>query len=192
MYDFFEILASILGGYSTLIIVRIILSWTGVRRGYNAFLDLLMDLTDPFLNIFRRLPLSIGFIDFSAIVALFALQMLQNLLRSLAVGQPIKPQFFISFLLITLWNILQSILFFLGLMILIRLISLIAFPHSQHRFFMQLDSLLYRIVGRLVGIFTSRRLKYRTGLIISLACIIGFYFILLFFLSLLGFFFAGL
>lgn len=65
--------------YSFLLLVRIILSW--VRVDYrNAWVRLLVKLTDPFLDPFRRLIPPIGGIDFSPILAFMVLNMLGNVL----------------------------------------------------------------------------------------------------------------
>ena len=44
------------------------------NRYFNAVLDFLRDVSEPYLRIFRRLPLRIGAFDFSPIVALLVLR----------------------------------------------------------------------------------------------------------------------
>ena len=50
----------------------------GVRMPYNRFLnaamDFLRDVSNPFLNLFRRLPLQIGPLDLTPMVAIIVLQ----------------------------------------------------------------------------------------------------------------------
>lgn len=60
-----------------LLVVRIILSWFNVSP-YNEIVQILYRITDPLLAIFRRLPLQIGSIDFSPILAFMALWFLRN------------------------------------------------------------------------------------------------------------------
>jgi YggT family protein len=60
-----------------LLVVRIILSWFGVNP-YNDIVQILFRITDPILAPFRRLPLQIGFIDFSPILAFMALWFVRN------------------------------------------------------------------------------------------------------------------
>lgn len=64
-----------------LLVVRIILSWFAVSP-YNEIVQILYRITDPILAPFRRLPLRMGMIDFSPILAFMALWFL----RSFVVG----------------------------------------------------------------------------------------------------------
>ena len=72
--------------YSLLIIIRILLSWVP-NIPYNRILSVVIafvyDVTDPYLNLFRRLipPLSIGpgAIDISPMLALILLAVLQRI-----------------------------------------------------------------------------------------------------------------
>lgn len=86
MYQIVSILIKILDVYQFLIVGGAILSWvpssagswvTDVKRAIST-------LTDPFLDIFRKLLASVGvgnmMIDFSPIVALVALQFLERLI----------------------------------------------------------------------------------------------------------------
>jgi YggT family protein len=69
--------------YVIVIIAWVVLSFIfamGVRMPYsrwlNAVMDFLRDTSAPWLNIFRRLPLRIGPLDLTPIVAIIALQIL--------------------------------------------------------------------------------------------------------------------
>jgi YggT family protein len=76
-----DFLGALINVYTLLVIAWIIVSFVfsfGVRVPYSrvltAVLDFLRDVTDPYLRIFRRLPLRFGPLDLSPIVALFVLQ----------------------------------------------------------------------------------------------------------------------
>ena len=78
-----DFLSALLTVYVIVIIAWIVLSFIfsmGVRvpytRWFNAVMDFLRDTSAPWLNIFRRLPLRIGPLDLSPIVAIIALQIL--------------------------------------------------------------------------------------------------------------------
>lgn len=79
--------------YLILIFVRILLSWIP-RLPYNRYLQaavgFVQEVTDPYLNVFRRLipPLGGGgmALDFSPIVAIIVLYILQGLVVGLIEG----------------------------------------------------------------------------------------------------------
>jgi len=77
-----DFLSALLTVYVIVIIAWIVCSFIfamGVRvpyaRWFNAVLDFLRDLANPWLNLFRRLPLQIGPLDLSPIVAIIVLQL---------------------------------------------------------------------------------------------------------------------
>lgn len=76
--------------YVIVIIAWIVCSFLfsmGVRMPYarwsNAVLDFLRDVSNPWLNLFRRLPLRIGPLDLTPIVAIIVLQILGNIVVGL-------------------------------------------------------------------------------------------------------------
>ena len=81
-----DLLAAILLVYTIIIIAWIVASLVfslGVRipysRAVNAVLDFLRDVTEPYLRLFRRLPLRIGPLDLTPMVAIIALQLVGGL-----------------------------------------------------------------------------------------------------------------
>jgi YggT family protein len=76
-----DFLAALIWVYTIIIIAWIVASFVfslGARVPYsrplNAILDFLRDVSEPFLRIFRRLPLRVGPLDLSPIVAILALR----------------------------------------------------------------------------------------------------------------------
>ena len=65
-----------------LLVARIVLSWFGVNpyMTSNGALSALYQVTDMILKPFRRLPLQIGLLDLTPIVAFIALQFAQRVL----------------------------------------------------------------------------------------------------------------
>ena len=59
------------------LIVRIILSWVNADP-YNEIVRIIYKVTDPILLPFRRLPLQMGGIDFSPIVAFLVLSVVRS------------------------------------------------------------------------------------------------------------------
>ena len=77
-----DFLSALLTVYVIVIIAWIVIQFVfamGVRMPYsrwsNAILDFLRDVSNPWLNLFRRLPLRIGPLDLSPIVAIIVLQL---------------------------------------------------------------------------------------------------------------------
>jgi YggT family protein len=85
-----DFLAALITVYTILIIAWIVVSFVfslGARVPYsrpiNAILDFLRDVTEPYLRIFRRLPLRIGPLDLSPIVAILALRIVGGIVIGL-------------------------------------------------------------------------------------------------------------
>ena len=60
-----------------ILVIRIILSWVGADP-YNEIVRIIYMVTEPILAPFRRLPLQMGAIDFSPILAFIVLSVLRN------------------------------------------------------------------------------------------------------------------
>ena len=85
-----EFLAALIGVYTIIIIAWIVVSFVfalGARVPYsrpvNAVLDFLRDVTEPYLRVFRRLPLRIGPLDLSPIVAILVLRIVGSIVVNL-------------------------------------------------------------------------------------------------------------
>lgn len=65
--------------YFVMILVRILSSWIPEMNQYR-FMQFVRFYVDPYLNFFRRIIPPLGMIDLSPIVAIFALQILQEVL----------------------------------------------------------------------------------------------------------------
>ena len=85
-----DFLATLIWVYTLLVFGWLITSFVfamGVRvpysRALNAVLDFLRDTVEPYLRIFRPLPLRIGPLDLTPIVAIFALQIVGGIVVGL-------------------------------------------------------------------------------------------------------------
>lgn len=72
--------------YYFLILANVVLSWVAYRRGARgtAIINFIYEMTEPYLSIFRRIlpPTRFG-VDFSPILAIFALYVLESLVYRL-------------------------------------------------------------------------------------------------------------
>lgn len=62
-----------------ILVARIIISWFGVNP-YNEIVQVILRISEPILAPFRRLPLRVGMIDFSPVLAFILLSFLQSLI----------------------------------------------------------------------------------------------------------------
>jgi YggT family protein len=65
--------------YSWLLVISALLSWVPEARNTKVY-DFITKLTDPFLDIFRRLPLQFAGLDLSVVVAIIVLNVVQRIL----------------------------------------------------------------------------------------------------------------
>jgi len=84
-----DFLSALITVYVIIIIAWIVVSFVfalGARVPYarpvNAVLDFLRDVSEPYLRLFRRLPLRIGPLDLSPIVAIIVLRIVGGIVVS--------------------------------------------------------------------------------------------------------------
>ncbi len=85
-----DFLSALLSVYTIVIVAWVVTSLVfslGVRvpysRALNAVLDFLRDVTEPYLRLFRVLPLRIGPLDLTPIVAIIALSVVGGIVVEL-------------------------------------------------------------------------------------------------------------
>lgn len=82
MASLYSLIARLFNVYEFLIVVWCLMSWvprSSGNGGIDAFRDALGMLVEPYLGVFRRLIPPMGGIDFSPIVAIFALTLIERL-----------------------------------------------------------------------------------------------------------------
>jgi YggT family protein len=90
-----EFLSALIWVYTIIVIAWVISSFVfamGLRVPYsrplNAVLDFLRDVTEPYLRLFRRLPLRVGPLDLTPIVAILALRIVGGIVVGLIDPNP--------------------------------------------------------------------------------------------------------
>lgn len=68
--------------YFILVVIRVLLTWFPTVNWAAPPFSILSQLTDPYLNLFRSLLPPLGGMDFSPMLALFALQIVAGILTS--------------------------------------------------------------------------------------------------------------
>ena len=93
MKELADFIAALILVYTICIVGWVVLSLIfslGVRVPYNRFvngvMDFLRDVSNPYLQLFRRLPLRVGPLDLTPMVAIIALQIVGGIIVSLIRG----------------------------------------------------------------------------------------------------------
>jgi len=169
MQIIFGILAHLLGFYSLLIIIRIILTWfSGGQFGRPA--EILARITDPYLDWWRRrINLRAGNLDLSPIVAIAALYGVQTVCSAIAQTGRITIGLVLGVCLSMLWSVVSSLLVFCLVVLVLRLIAYLINANIFGRFWRVIDSISQPIQYRLGRIiFGNRLVRFTTSIIISI------------------------
>jgi YggT family protein len=167
-----QTLAGILGGlcgaYTVLIMIRVIITWFS-RGYYGKPYEILCRVTDPYLNLFRRIPaLKSSGLDLSPIAAMAVLSLGQNIFGVLSTYGRISLGLILALIVSALWSAAAFVLGFFIAVLLLHLAGLIFRWGGIFREVIDAIArpLLYR-TGRLL--FRKRLVDYRQGIFASLA-----------------------
>jgi YggT family protein len=169
MHIIFGILTGLLGLYSLLIIIRIILTWfSGGQFGRPA--EILAAVTDPYLDWWRnRLNIRAGYLDLSPIAAMAALSVAQTICSAISQHGRISMGLLLAVCLSALWSAVSFILGFCLIALILRLIAYIINADMFGTFWRIIDSisqpLMYRI-NRII--FNKRIVSFSTGIITAI------------------------
>jgi len=75
MYLLINTLATFIQIYTLLLIIRVLLTWFPTINWYNQPFAALSQITDPYLNLFRKIIPPLGGMDFSPMLAIILLQL---------------------------------------------------------------------------------------------------------------------
>lgn len=169
----FLIIANVISLYTLLCTIRVLLTWFP-RAQYTSFGRILASLCDPYLNLFRRLRfLRISMFDLSPAVALCVLIAVSHVLGNLAAARSFTLGGLLATVLYLLQSIIFSILGFLILLLVIRLVVLLLRKDRYGSLWDSLDHSLSPIVFRMTAPFTrGRPTSYKTALIAAIAATI--------------------
>lgn len=85
MFQLYYIIARLINIYQGIMVVYILLSW--LPGAYDSkFGQILARICEPYLSVFRRIIPPIGGIDFSPILAFFALNLIQRGIATVLLG----------------------------------------------------------------------------------------------------------
>ncbi len=169
-----RVLSSVLSVYMLLIFIRILLTWFSGAT-YGKPLDVLKRVTDPYLNIFRRVSfLRTERIDFSPIAAIISLVIVLNIINTLRIYGEISLGIILALVISALWSAVFFLLFFFGIIIVVRLVSLFGRSFNVNPFWQTIDVLINPVLTSIQRIFfRGRQISYRASLGSGAVVLIG-------------------
>lgn len=78
--EIFFLLSKVLNILSFLLIARVLVSWVVHDQVHGRFMEILHDITEPFLRIARIFPHRIGMVDLSPLIALLMIDAVRYIL----------------------------------------------------------------------------------------------------------------
>ncbi|MDR2747266.1 MAG: YggT family protein [Treponema sp.] len=179
---FINLIGGLAGLYMLLIFIRVMLSWFNISSlGRPA--ELLGQITDPYLDWWRRFPiLRTGFLDLSPIAAMAALSLVQTACGITASYGRISLGILLAIVLQAVWSVLSFVLVFFIIVFLLRLIAYLSNRNIYSAFWKIVDSISQPVLYRITRIFYRRRLiNYLAGILLSIGVLtaleIGGYFL---------------
>jgi len=161
-----RIVSVVVSIYMLLCIVRIFFSWVPSLMT-TKWGRLIADLTDPYLELFRPIALfRTPNVDFSPIVALAVLSVVNSLFVTLSYAVRITLGFILSLLLDAAWSAVSFLLGFFLVVVFIRIIGVIARLATLHPLWQILDGIINPLLFRVnTLIYRGRAVQYLQGLI---------------------------
>ncbi len=180
-------IARLLSIYSFVIWIRILSSWISPFPRYGSFLYYLSRIVDPYLNTFRSRLFRAGMIDFSPVLAIGVLSVVQSIFEIYGLYGAMSLSLILCLFINAFWSYGVSIFFTFGFVLLVLKTIASFMPSSGFSFAMQ------RITGFADPIaawvrktfFKMRFVRDTTVNIIALAIMGILYFALRYFFSLM-------
>ncbi|MEL3906268.1 MAG: YggT family protein [Treponema sp.] len=159
--------------YSFLCLIRILMSWVPSIT-YSPVGQFLASLCDPYLNWFKRFKFTqIGMVDFSPVLALGTLSIVSEFFSTfIRTGQVSLWGLFISFILMV-WSFVGFVLNLLMIFLIIRLLYDIFSSSNTSQFWYTLDRFLNPVISKTTGMFSSKPMRYRTRLILTIVIVLA-------------------
>ena len=161
-----DLLSGTITIYMLLIMVRIIMTWFSNQYA-NDPRNFLAKICDPYLNYFRKFNLRLGHVDFSPILAITALVIVNNILNQIGMHGKITVGIILGVIISSVWHAFSSLLTFFIIFILIRLIMLLVSTNTFSPFASSLDAILIPLASKAASYFVKNSATgYQTNLMI--------------------------
>jgi YggT family protein len=170
----FRFVSALVSLYMVVILIRIVLTWfRGIHTGRAE--EFLASVTDPYLNWFRRnVPVRLGALDFSPVVGILALGLLNTVANQLAFSGTITFSFVLAIIVSAIWSVVSFFLTLFLIVAIIRLAGMLMNMDQGGRFWIVLEQIVNPALQSTVRPFLRGRFtNYRDSLMIFIAVIIG-------------------
>ncbi len=190
LYLLFSSVASLLTLYMFLCLIRVFLTWVP-SLAYSAFGRLLAQITDPWLNIFRKYnPMKRYGVDISPVFAFAVLMIVSNILQQISSSRTFSIGIILSIIINIAWSVISSLLTFFNVIVAIRLVASLL-NKNQGQIWQSIDHLLSPIIRKLSSIIAKNRfLKQQHALLLLLITGIALQYGVGFLITYLSFFLA--
>lgn len=159
--------ARLISLYSFFIWIRIIMSWFNPWPREGSITWYFAKLVDPYLNLFRSKKFVIGYFDFSPLLAVGLLAVIQSLLNIYSVFQVMTLSLVIQMMLSAFWTYALSLLLII-LIILLAIRTIGVFTHSYG--LSRMNAVTENIIRKVQNLFFPNRIVKETTLcVITLA-----------------------
>ncbi|MCR5731703.1 MAG: YggT family protein [Sphaerochaetaceae bacterium] len=174
IYEIASFLAKALELYSFLIWIRILLTWINPFPKEGSLTSYFAMIVDPYLNIFRSRRLMIGMLDFSAIIGIGVIQLLQSALKIFAYYHTFRFAWFLQLCIQMVWQYcIQIFIILLIVFLVLRTLGSLFHSPSLMRAGLFAEPLLKKLQ---MALFPNRIVKDLLLCVIALALAILCYF----------------
>ncbi len=165
------ILAALISVYSLLCLIRIIITWIP-GLSYSNFARVLSDITDPYLNVFRgKKWLCVAGLDFGPALAISILGALAALISSINRGG-LHFGFILATIISLIWNIAASVISFILIILVIRLIFFLL-KKDTSAFWDMVDGPINQMSGAITKPFSGGKpVTFKARLIASIIVLV--------------------
>ena len=184
MSIFLYSLSGLIHIYSFIILFRIIITWFSGSEIHTGAFSFLIKITDPYLNIFRRIRfLRRGSIDFSIIFAILVLNIVGFILGYLSIAQTITIWTIIGAIALSIYRTFFFLLLFFGVLVIIMIVIITIVKKTHSQIYFTLSSILEPITAFIRKCIPGgRKLEFVPVLIvtfifISILCLFGLFII---------------
>lgn len=170
LFYILKTLSTFLTLYSLVCLVRVFLTWVP-NLAYSPFGRFLAHISDPYLNLFRKLNPTAKFgIDISPIFAFALLMLLTNVLDTIAYTRTFSVGIIIAQIISLAWSVVSSIITIINIVVLVRLIAMLLKKNSG-QIWVAIDQMLFPLTTKINSIFAKNKYMKPTTLLLILLII---------------------